>query len=113
MSSEIFYSAEALRDLDRIWDYLLAWKCKENAEKTVEGIEKSIDCLRMFPKIGRPFSDVTGERRDENYRSLVSGDYRVFYRLKGQEIYIDRIFHGKQDQLLHIFLEQDSGSPEE
>lgn len=99
----INYSPEAQNDLDGIWDYITYDLCNPDAaDHTVNRIMDAIDRMETTSsEIGAPLSSVTDIESD--YRFLVSGNYLVFYRTYGNEIYIDRILYGKRDYLRILF----------
>ena len=68
---------------------------------TVSKITKAIRILRDHALIGTPLSSVADV--DGDYRFLVSGNYMVFYRANGCDIYIDRVLHGRRDYLRTLF----------
>ena len=57
--------------------------------------------LRDHALIGTPLSSVADVNGD--YRFLVSGNYMVFYRAIGNDIYIDRVLYGRRDYLRILF----------
>lgn len=104
MKNSIRYSPESLDDLDEIWEYVSFELCNpQAAENTVNKIMDTVDELESFPEIGVPLSSVTGMESD--YRFLTSGNYMVFYRVNGREIYIDRVLYGRRDYLRILFPE--------
>jgi len=52
----------------------------------------STEKLKDHPKLGR----VVPEIRDEDYRELLEGDYRVIYWLGGSKVSILTVCHGKR-----------------
>ena len=102
MKSKIYYSPDASTDLEDLLDYIsFDLDNPEAAKHTVNRILATIDGLEDFPKIGTPLSSLTD--LDSDYRFLVSGNYLVFYRINNQEIYVDRILHGKRNYLRILF----------
>lgn len=102
MKNNIHYSPEALNDLDEIWEYIFSELCNpQAAENTVNNIMDAVDKLEDFAEIGAPLSSVTDIESD--YRFLVSGNYMAFYRVLGQEVYIDRVLYGRRDYLRILF----------
>ena len=57
--------------------------------------------LRDHALIGTPLSSIADV--DSNYRFLVSGNYMVFYRVQGNDIYIDRVLYGRSDYMSVLF----------
>ena len=43
-------------------------------------------------------ADVSSE-----YRYLVSGNYMVFYRIQGSDVYIDRVLYGRSNYINILF----------
>lgn len=102
MKNNIHYSPEAQNDLDEIWEYITFELCNlQSAENTVNKIMDTVDELEDFSEIGALLSSVTDIESD--YRFLTSGNYMVFYRVSGQDVYIDRILYGRRDYLRILF----------
>jgi len=101
------YSPEALSDLDEIWSYILEdLQNPAAAQNTIDGILNTVEKLRELSEMGPPLSSVTDVESD--YRFLVCGNYLAFYRIKAEEVYIDRILYGRRDYLRILF-----GNPSE
>ena len=102
MKYNISYTAQSRRDLDEIWNYLVA-ECQNTlaAERTVNNIMGDIDQLESFAELGPALSSIADVKSD--YRFLVTGSYLTFYRVSGAEIYIDRILYGRRDYLSCLF----------
>lgn len=49
---------------------------------------------------------------ESDYRFLVSGNYLIFYRAYGAEVYIDRVLYGRRDYLRILFDGLDSFAEE-
>ena len=84
-------SAEA--DLLEIWSYLFVDN-EEAADRIIDEITEKYDLLREFP--------YTGRRRTElgvGYRSLVVGNYVIFYRVSDTTLEISRVLHGARDMV--------------
>lgn len=102
MKNNIHYSPEAQNDLDKIWEYIFSELCNpQAAEHTVTNIMDTVDKLEDFSGIGTPLSSVTDLEND--YRFLISGNYMIFYRVIGQDIFIDRILYSRRDYLRILF----------
>ena len=61
----------------------------------------TIDGLESFSGIGAPLSSVTDIESD--HRFLTSGDHIVFYRVNGQDVFIDRVLYSRRDHLRILF----------
>ena len=98
MKNKIHYSRDAQRDLDEIWDYIVAdLSNPKAAERMVNRILDDVDTLADFAGIGTPLSAIADT--DADYRFLVTGNYMTFYRVHGHDVYIDRILYGRRDYL--------------
>jgi len=94
--AKVYLSPEAETDLERIGDYIARRKgSPRTALNTIRKIKARIDELKDFPQLGKPLSAVTAI--DTAYRFLGCGNYLAFYRYKNDSIFIDRIFHSRQD----------------
>lgn len=102
MKNNIYYSIEAQNDLDAIWEYIsLSLYNSQAAQNTINKIIHTIDRLEDFSEIGARLSSVINMESD--YRFLVSGQYIIFYRINGRDVFIDRILYSKRDYLHILF----------
>lgn len=100
--NKLHYSPEALSDLDEIWEYIFEdLQNPAAAQNTVAGILDTIEKLQHFSEMGPPLSSVTEVETD--YRFLVCGNYLAFYRVKGEDVSIDRVLYGRRDYLRILF----------
>ena len=102
MKNKIHYSPESRRDLDDIWDYIvLELQNRSAAERVIDRIMDVVDPLKKFAEMGTPLSSIADVGTD--YRFLVSGNYIVFYRVQGCDVYIDRVLYGRSDYMSSLF----------
>ena len=102
MKNKIHYSPESRRDLDDIWDYIVSeLQNRSAAEHVVDCIMDAVDQLKNFAEMGTPLSSIADVGTD--YRFLVSGNYMVFYRVQGSDVYIDRVLYGRSDYMSILF----------
>lgn len=93
--SQVLWSEEATSDLVRLFEFL-APKNPEAAQKAVNQIFDSVEMLSRFPEAGR--------RRPSNqqYRELPirfgTREYVARYRIRQDNIYIIRIWHGFENR---------------
>ena len=98
MKNKIRYSLDAQRDLDEIWDYIVADLCNPKAvERMANRIMDAADSLADFSGTGAPLSSIADT--DAEHRFLITGSYMTFYRVHGNDVYIDRILYGRRDYL--------------
>ena len=102
MKNKIHYSPESRRDLDDIWDYIVSeLQNRSAAERVIDRIMDAVDPLKNFAEMGTPLSSIADVGTD--YRFLVSGNYMVFYRVQGNDVYIDRVLYGRSDYMSVLF----------
>ena len=102
MKNKIHYSPESRRDLDDIWDYIVSeLQNRSAAERVINRIIDAVDPLKNFAEMGTPLSSIADIGTD--YRFPVSGNYMVFYRVQGNDIYIDRVLYGRSDYMSVLF----------
>ena len=105
MKNKIHYSSESRRDLDDIWDYIVSvLQNRSAAERVIDRIMDAVDPLKNFAEMGTPLSSIADIGTD--YRFLVSGNYMVFYRVQGNDVYIDRVLYGRSDYISILFKDQ-------
>lgn len=62
------------------------------AEKWIKTVFSKVEQLKTSPKIGR----IVPEIKNNQFRELIYGNYRIIYRIEAQSISILTIRHGKQ-----------------
>ena len=102
MKNKIHYAVEARRDLDDIWDYIVTDLCNASAaERVVNDILDVVEQLENFSEMGALLASIANV--DSDYRFIVSGNYLIFYRVSGIDVYVDRILYGRRDHLRILF----------
>lgn len=84
------FTATALQDLHRLKEFIT----KNNpiaAIKYIDRLLKLIHQLLNQPELGKELED------EPLARQLVAGDYIVRYAIRGETIYILKIWHGRED----------------
>ena len=88
--------------MDDIWDYIVSeLQNRSTAEHVINRIMDAVDHLKNFAEMGTPLSSIADIGID--YRFLVSGNYMVFYRVQGSDVYIDRVLYGRSDYMSILF----------
>lgn len=102
MRYKLHYSTQSRRDLDEVWDYI-ATELQDPSSTTriVNAIMDSNNQLTDFAEMGASLSSIANVESD--YRFLVHGNYLIFYRIEGDEIYVDRVLYGRRDYLRILF----------
>ena len=102
MKNRIHYSLESRRDLDDIWDYIVSeLQNRSAAEHVTNRIMDAVDQLKIFAEMGTLLSSIADVSSE--YRYLVSGNYMVFYRIQGSDVYIDRVLYGRSNYINILF----------
>ena len=102
MENNIKYSPEPLNDLQKIWRYI-----SENlsnpiaAKNTVNGIMDCVDILKQFSKAGSTLKFSNGI--NSGYRFVQYKNYIAFYRISGNDVFVDRVIYGKSDYMKILF----------
>ena len=101
MKNKIHYSLESRRDLDDIWDYIVSELQNHGGKRVTNRIMDAVDQLKIFAELGTPLSSIADVSSE--YRYLVSGNYMVFYRVQGSDVYIDRVLYGRSNYMSILF----------
>lgn len=102
MSAEAVYSPEALRDLDRIWEWIAVdHEEPAAAERTVQCILDRVDGMAALPYSTPSLNSRCRIRSD--WRFVEACGYLAFIRVSAERIYVDRILSGKSDYLRKLF----------
>ena len=100
--NNLHLSEEAQNDLLEIKAYIEEELLNPSAALiTVSRITKSLRILLNHAQAGAPLSSIADIESD--YRFIVSGNYISFYRVYGNEVYIDRILHVRRDYMRILF----------
>ena len=96
MVSNVIYTRAAERDKERIVAYLLYER--ENprgAQRFLAALDHLVDNLSRMPEMYPHAAD--GHVAEAGYRKAGFASYVALYRIVGDVVEIDRIFHAKQD----------------
>ncbi len=90
--ARIIWTEPALNDLDEIAEYIVLDK-PGAARKLVSDVFKSTRLLKTFPESGRR----PPELQDTNYREIISGPCRIFYRVDKNRIYVLHVMRSERE----------------
>jgi plasmid stabilization system protein ParE len=88
---KITWSPLAIERASEIAEYIAQDK-PSAAEKWINTVFSKVEQLKSAPEIGR----VVPEIRNDQFRELIYGNYRIIYRIEKTKISILTIRHGKQ-----------------
>jgi plasmid stabilization system protein ParE len=92
MDYKLIWTYEAINNLEEILDYLITnWSQKEVVQFKYK-LSKHIDLILQFPKMF-PVSDYNPKLR----KAVLSKQTTLFYKIKGNEIYLVYIFINAQN----------------
>lgn len=89
----VAWTLPARQDLLKTIHYLVE-QSPASAERLLNRLEAAAASLAEFPNRGRIVPELELPRRE-----LIVAGYRLVYRVRGEEIQILRVIHGKQDFL--------------
>jgi len=88
---KIIWSPLAIDRASEIAEYIAQDK-PTAAEKWINTVFSKVEQLKSSPEIGR----IVPEVRNDQFRKLIYGNYRIFYRIEKEQISILTIRHCKQ-----------------
>jgi toxin ParE1/3/4 len=93
MVLRVVWTWKALADLRAIKDYI-SRDSQRYAHLQVERIRAAASHVARFPEIGRTLPEFP----DEVWREILTGNYRVIYRIdfEGQRVFVLAVAHGMQ-----------------
>ena len=92
----------AASDLAEIKTYIsLELRNPQAAQRIVKSITRDLRHLQQNPYLGFSISAKIG--RETDLRTLLSGNYFLFYRIETETVQVARILDGRQDYLRLLF----------
>ncbi|MFA5575629.1 MAG: type II toxin-antitoxin system RelE/ParE family toxin [Brumimicrobium sp.] len=91
---EIIWTDFAISNLKTIYDYFLEKANRKVANKIRNNIFKETNQLIKHPESGQVESNLNSLKHE--YRYLVSGNYKIIYRIDGKRILINDVFDTRQ-----------------
>jgi toxin ParE1/3/4 len=90
--AQVIWTELAFNDLEVIHDFI-ARESIVYAQSTVEGLFQRVEVLESFPQSGRTVPEYS--RKD--IRELIEGNYRIFYKIRLNKVFILRIHHSARN----------------
>ena len=91
MAKAIVWSQEALDDIEAIAEYI-SRDSIYHAQRVVEEIFTITEAIHNHPKMGRIVPELSGEHIREHF--IYS--YRIIYEIRGKQIVILAVIHGRR-----------------
>ena len=91
MVQKIKWTLRSLNDLQDIYEFI-AKDSKRYAQMQIENIQDAVSQLPHFPVMGR----IMPEFPHLPYREIISGNYRIIYKIEKDLIVIMSVVHGRR-----------------
>lgn len=96
MSFNVLLTADAVRDLEELHQYIIQHDTSGKAQQVLTKIEKTINNLSEHPKRGVYPQELSALGIRE-YREVFFKPYRFIYRVSGDTVYVMLIADGRRD----------------
>ena len=90
--AQIIWTEPALIDLNEIAEYIALDKLGA-AQDLVEKVFSTVERLQEFPESGR----IPAELEMSNYREVICGPCRIFYRLETNKVFILYVMRSERE----------------
>ncbi len=95
MRKQIIWSDFAIENLKDIFDYFKDNASRKVAEKIKSEILESTNQLIEYPESGQ--KEFNLEKLNKDHRYILSGKYKIIYRIEKENILINDVFDVRQD----------------
>ncbi|MCR8907493.1 type II toxin-antitoxin system RelE/ParE family toxin [Thermophilibacter sp. ET337] len=96
MACDVTYTKAAERDKERIVAYLLYEReSPRDAQRFLAELDRLVENLSRMPEMYPRAAD--GRAAEAGYRKAGFRSYVALYRIVGDVVEVDRVFHAKQD----------------
>jgi len=92
----VVWTRSAVEDLEEILEFLVSEAGPEVAHRTYEGIRTSISSLEKMPQRCRRVPELR-EIPSLEYRELLSGHYRMIFRIDGATVVLLGVLDARRD----------------
>jgi toxin ParE1/3/4 len=96
MSFEVFLTADAVRDIEDLYQYIANHDTPGKAQHILTKIEKTFKSLSETPERGAYTKELLALGIRE-YREVFFKPYKLIYRIIGRRVYIMLIVDGRRD----------------
>ncbi len=95
MKMKIIWTDFAIENLKDIFDFYAVTANKKVAKKIKKDIFKAVKLLVRYPELGQ--IELYLEKLNEGYRYILSGNYKVIYKIQDENIIISDVFDVRQN----------------
>jgi plasmid stabilization system protein ParE len=92
---EVTWSEPAAEDLEHLIDFI-SQNNPTNAQDVLKTIRNRAATLSFLPNRGRVVPELKAIGI-ENYRELIISPYRLFFQIKGKQVYVLAVLDGRRD----------------
>ena len=96
MSFEVFLTADAIRDIEELYQYIARHDVPGKAQNVLTKIEEKFKSLSETPERGVYTKELLALGIRE-YREVFFKPYRLIYRIIGHRVYVLLIVDGRRD----------------
>ena len=96
MSSQVFLTDDAARDLEDLYDYIELHDVPGKANHVLDQIDKNLTSLSENPQRGACSNELLAMGIRE-YREIFFKPYRIIYRVMAESVYVLVIADGRRD----------------
>jgi len=86
--ARVTWTPQSLEDIDAICEFI-ARDAPYYAQLFVTRVFNATDRLEIFPESGRKVPEIN----QQNIREIILGNYRIIYRLQGDEVQVLTVYH--------------------
>jgi toxin ParE1/3/4 len=92
----VLLTSDAVRDLEKLYDYIALHDAPQRADYVLAQIEKAFSRLSQFPEQGSYPKELLALGIRE-YREVFFKPYRIIYRIMDKNVYVLLIADGRRD----------------
>lgn len=92
---KLYYTAQALQSLQEVIDFLSEEVPPEKVNQIRDRIVEKVNRLIPNPYLGQKEEYLA--HLGLNHRRIISGHYKIIYRIEGEIIFITDVFDSRQD----------------
>ena len=103
MAFQVFFTEDASRDLEELYDYIVSHDVQGRADYVLDQIEDAVSHLSENPDRGTYPKELLAVGLRE-YREIFFKPYRIIFRVMARDVYIMVIADGRRD--MHTLLKR-------